>query len=660
MYSNGENTKWFSQTLLTHKDRHYGTDGYLQIGVSTNTEDFKFFNPPLFNISISNNYRKSYNLSYHHACDLIKTLELVKKQMNGDKSEIQRKYQKNMILYIQFFVESNNNDSVVDIRLLSNETDFTKIIIPLTVFGTLAKCLRYYVDNYFNICTQLLTQSIHSEAMQIIHQLPSLIKGISSQIVSQDTFLDSRAPEPETEKVAEAEATINDLDNFLGGEEMKNIDIPELKEEKVETEVKVAEVDSIFTRFLLRNDLSKLEDMLNNHAVNKNPLESFANELVNRMGPDIEGDFKALPGITEDDMKSMCYMTKLYYTLTYISHYNNDAPLPSSMPIFRYEAKEVHDVNIQTALDLFLYNIYVRGVRNRLEGKVTDSMQNKAIFHVQLRFFTDPLVFGFLDKYVPKENLPSIITARYKYYDSIGVFDKYKEALVDAKCPEVKDYDISSAVSEAVERVIGKTPYISDLHKVNYEQHGLRLPTKNTFSLEQIINEVIPLELAEKTGRDIKNQQVIDEIQSKYPISKEIWNFFTKGKNKVKVTKEKKSSSSTSPTSNFSSNLERVANFYSDEIPVQYKDDFLKYTKKFAEKKFDMSSDEFPLDEFGDNIVRALYLWDPDDDPKITKSYKHYQLKIENELMEKDLILAKVKSGNTQEEESSSWDFLSQ
>jgi len=68
--------------------------------------------------------------------------------------------------------------------------------MPLKLqFETFASCIRNYVENYFNICTSLLSQSINSENTQIIQQLPSLIKGISSQIITQDTFSDSPAPE---------------------------------------------------------------------------------------------------------------------------------------------------------------------------------------------------------------------------------------------------------------------------------------------------------------------------------------------------------------------------------------------------------------------------------------------------------------------------------
>jgi len=104
MYNN-DNTKWFSQTLLTYKDRNYGTDGYLRLSMSTNTEDYKFFNPPVINISISNNYQKSYNINIQHAKDLVKTFKTVMTQSNGNNSEIQRKYQrKDQLIYFRFFV----------------------------------------------------------------------------------------------------------------------------------------------------------------------------------------------------------------------------------------------------------------------------------------------------------------------------------------------------------------------------------------------------------------------------------------------------------------------------------------------------------------------------------------------------------------------------
>lgn len=651
MYEDRENTKWFSQTLLTHKDKLYGTDGYLRISISTNTEDYKFFNPPALIISIQNNYQKNYHINYHNACDLLQTLNIIKSQSNANNSEIQRKYQKNMILYIKLFVESNNNDSVVDIRILSNETDFTKIIIPIDIFATFGKCLRYYVENYFNMCNQLLMKSIDSESTNIIQQLPSLIKGISSQIVSQDRIQDDRVP-TEEEKAASSkvEATINDLDDFLGSE-MENISIPELGENTViNKEKSLVEVDSPFVKHVLKNNLYNLENMINNHALNPAPILSLKKELHNTLDPQIKNDISFMPGIGDDDLKSLLYMTKMFYSTAHINHIINDISLPGSVPVMKYTAKTASSENIELSYDLFLFGIYIKTVRARLEGKSSDMNINKALFHIQLRCFTDVFVFSFLSK-DETPNLKSIILNRYKYYNSVGVFDKYKTSLNDFNCPEIKEVDLEAEIDLAINMIIGKVPDINLLHsKAN---GNFRVPSKNSFSLEQIINEIIPLEVAEKCGKDIKNADVMAEINKNSPISDEIYNFFTKSQTKVKVKKE------TNRT--FDNNLERVINFYSNEIPDQYKKDFLQYMKKQSEIPFDMNSCDFPLDEFGDNVIRALYLWNPVDDPKITSNYKHFQMKIENEIMEKDLILAKIKNEESDKSENDNeWEFLSE
>ena len=340
----------------------------------------------------------------------------------------------------------------------------------------------------------------------------------------------------------------------------------------------------------------------------------------------------------------------MFYATSHINNVMHSIPLPGSVPIMKYTAKTASPDNLELAYDLFLFGIYIKTVRGRLEGKSSDITRNKALFHIQLRCFMDVFVFSFLSR-DETSNLKSLIINRYKYFDSIGVFDRYKTALVELKCPEVKDYDIESEVNLAIEKVIGKTPDINLLH--NKANGNFRIPSKNSFSLEQITNEVIPLEVAEKCGKDIKNDEVMAEINKNTPISDEIHNFFTKGQTKVKVKKE--------TPGGFSNNLERVVNFYSDEVPEQYRKDFLEYLKKQSDKPFDMTACEFPLDEFGDNVVRALYLWDPIDDPKITTSYKHLQMKIENELMEKDLILAKIKTEAPAKSESvDEWDFLSE
>jgi len=644
-----ENTKWFSQSLLNYKDKIYGTDGYLQVSISTNTTDYKYFNPPLLNFSITNNHKKSYNINFQNAQDLYKTFKKVIAQLgNSPEADIQRKYQANSIIHFSFKIDSNNNERIVVIELKGSETDFTKIIVPLEIiFEGIATCIRLFIETYMDLCNKLLVQSIQNESTQIIHQLPNLIKGISSQIVSQIPAQDEADENLVSAEIVKesmkTEATIADLDKFIG-EDMKNISVPELeKEEKKAT----TEVKSLFIENVIKNDLLNFETMLTNYSMNPAPILILADEFKKNIQNDIEGeDFTMLPGINDDDLKSILYLSKMFCSLSHQNHINAGAPLPFSVPIFKYNSVKYMKENIDISLDLFLINLYIRTIRRRLESKKTDIIQNKALFYLQLRCFTDPFVFTFLDKVDNPKQIPSIITSRYEYYESIGVFDHYTKLLESALCPEITKNDIFSAATEISGMVIGKSSYVKQMHEKSIAENNSRIGSKNNYTLEQIINEILPLEIAEKTGKDIKNDLVISELKETHPISDEIIKLFQDKKTKIKKQ-------------NTIGNLERIVKFYMDksEIPDQYKDDFIEYIKGVGNNKIDFNNFNFPIEEFGDNIIKILYLWDPEGDPKITNNYKYFFGKVDNEIMERSLIITQIKTCEKSKDIGIDWNF---
>jgi hypothetical protein len=129
-----EDKKWFSQTLMYYEDHIYQTDGKLRVAISTNTNDDINFNPPQFNISISHNYQKVCNLNIQQALDLFEALKSVLNLSNsGQEVEILRRISKNIELSIKFKLDQNKN-SIIEMSLRSNNTDFTKIIIPTNIF----------------------------------------------------------------------------------------------------------------------------------------------------------------------------------------------------------------------------------------------------------------------------------------------------------------------------------------------------------------------------------------------------------------------------------------------------------------------------------------------------------------------------------------------
>jgi hypothetical protein len=430
---------------------------------------------------------------------------------------------------------------------------------------------------------------------------------------------------------------------------MENIDIPEIEKVANETE-KVTETESVLVKYYMDGDLKNLETSVRNYFMTPAPLLSLTEDIKNKVKHVIKDEnFTLMPGVTDNDLKSLVYISTLSPSIIYQNNLNILMPVPATTPVLKYDVKDFTDDNLNIAYDLFLFNLYIRNTRRNLENKIEDVIENRALFNIQLRSFTDPIVFTFIDK-VDKTKLSSIILSRYKYFDSIGVFDFYKDLLKTNNCPEITESDILSVVDEAVEKVVGKSPYIDILHTNMEDPNKLRVSAKNDLSLEQIINEVLPLEIAEKTGKNLKNEQIINQIKETHNISDEIIELFLNDKKKKTTKKE---------TTKVTSNLERlIRTQFIDEVPEQYRVTFMKNILELGNNKFDLENAQFPIDEFGDNVIKALYLWDPENDPIVSKNYKKYFLKVEQELMERDLILAKIKIKEAESNaDGGGWDF---
>lgn len=630
-----EKTKWFNQTVFTYKDKRYGTEGYLRLSLTTNTEDYTSFNSPSLLLSINNTYQKSLTFHLSSCNDLIKTFKTM--TLNGEVVEIQRKYNKD-IFYLKFFVDSNTNERLVSIEIRSTETDFTRVIMPLLIqFEAFMSCIKQFSEKYIDTCTVLLTKTIDSNLYKSVEQLPSLLKGISSNIAIEDRNLESRAPDPEPEKIQVAEQTIEALDRFLGTD-MENVKVPE-----IESEVKqeVQKVESTVIENIMDNDLKNLENLFMNLMTASNPIDEFSKIIRSKIK---EEEYKTLPGIKEDDMKSLVYITKLLFLTSYRTHLSEGGNLPDRIPIFKYKNGNTTEKNNEVAYDLLLLNLFIRMVRRRLESKTPDVSVNKSLFYFQFRCFVDPFIFSFLDDKDGKR-LESIIMNRYKYFKSIGVFNHYFRLLDDMTCPPVTDDDIKFSIGEVVENVIRKTPYINDYHHKLFETGNVKIPAGNTFNLEQILNEILPFEVASKLGTDFSNDEVVKEFRNKVKISDEIFKYLTKS-SKTKVKAEKKKDDG---------NLIRFVKFYDSEIPDEVKEKFFEYIVKNQSKKYDFNSKPFDLDLFGENIVKGLYIWEPE---KHSKNYKDFFTTVENELMSKELIIAKLKQYETiASSVSTGWNF---
>jgi hypothetical protein len=628
MYQN-EDRIWFSQTIQTHKDKLYGTQGYLRVAISTYTTDHKNFNPPTLSIMISNNHQKNISLSGENALDLAQSLNEAIKAFQGERIEIVKKFTADKQFVIDLF--NHEGKELVKITILSNSTDFTVVIVPLfPTFILFGKTVKEFANNYFSLCQEVFSKTFDSYHKEVIMQIPSLIKGMGTSTpmpIEQDNV------KIEEEEIKETKATIEDLDEFLG-DDMENIKVPEIDEHKIEekeNKVNYTEVSSPFVTSVLKDDLYTFENMISGMSVSHSPILDFYKRL---MDPDnsLPEKFEPLIGISEDDMKSICYISRFTFLMFQKNYVANSTPIPQGFSPLRYKAENYDDTHIELAYDLLLFGGFFRVLRTKLESKIPNAIENKSILHMAYRCFIDPFTFSFLDK-INKEQLISIVLNRFRCYQDRGVFEKYRGTCMSFGIEEINETDIRSFVEGLAEMIFnnGGVPVINQLHKNGYDSGNLRLPAQNDFILEQIINEIVPLEVEVNLNNNEVTDALIEKVKVKEDLSDEIINFFKTNRQKKKRDEDQRS--------NLTKFLDNE--IFREQIPEKYRDEVYKHIEELGNENFNFNNVDFAYEQFGDDIIKLLYIWKPEDDNKLIKTQKRIKDLLTECKHDRSSILAK-------------------
>jgi len=629
-----ENTYWFSQLLLNHSDKEYQTDGQLRVSISTNTKDFVSFQPVSMSISITDTVQtrsKSTILNVQNATDLFNSLKQIPQT---PPVQVLKRYNKGQDLVFDLVQDVRTTETIMRITIRNSDSDFTKVIININLFIVLIHRLKDFIEKHTMYCISLSNNCLLSE-------LTNFVK--SSFLSMREKSFFSNLPmthQEHTPEIKQAESTLNDLDKFIGGSEMTNISIPDLKEipvTKQEDTKNIMSVDSDFTNKFLNYDLSVLEAELDACKIQTNGLDYF----VNRIQPLF--DVKILD-IEEKEYKSLVYTIQVLINSIIRSYIEKGIPFPPSIPTLKCHLKNITEKHLKLACDLLVFNAYIRAYRRRMESSISDALVNGAMFYLLFRCFTDVLCFSILDKQDPNL-ISTTVLNHFRFYKSKNVFDKYDKKMEEYGAQPITENDIVGFIEELTSKVLNKSPYLLQLHDTLFNNGSLKLDTNIDFSLEQIINEVVPLEVASKLGYEVTTLEMYKVV------SDDVREIFTPTGRKKKH-KEKKEEEDIN-------NLFRLAKQYHAEVPEKYKELFFELINKITDKdKFNFNDQKFPLEEFGANIVKILYIWDPISDPKIASNYKYFFEKFENEIMTKDLILAKVKLEKKVEENPSDWDSV--
>jgi hypothetical protein len=646
---------YFNQNLIYHKDNLYNSGGVFEVGITTSTTDYKNFSAPSLQISIigEDNRRKMCNLNFPDTVDLYSSLkDIVQNSENifntTRHNTLLKKYQYDKTLKFELIQIQGSGDRIVTVTINHNPTDFGRVIIPYYIFCSLSIGLvKYFVNNYIDITISFSTRNLITELLEQNKMIKNGISILPSSILN--TTASTILLENEKSNInIEMEKTLDDFDKFLG-KDMENIKVEELNDKKI-TEGKNpsdnVEVDSPLVFKTLNKDLYVLESMINSAVTRPDPMVALLQGF--RRSMNLSDDFSFLPDVPEKDLKSLLYISKLYHDIYVNMYLSEKSKIPSAFPILKYDVLDKNKIeyfNLQLAYDLLLIFGFIKIFRSKIESKEPDALKNGSLFYMGLRLFLDPLVYSFLDKQ-NSSIISNVICSNFTKFNSFGFFKHYQEILSDYNFSEINSNDINNFCNELRNKVLSSNVLdfnINDRHEELFKNGFLRINSDNNLKIEQIINELIPLQVFEMTGNELTKEKK-EVFQKEHSISDEVWNIFSQTKKETKREKE--------------TNIFRTVKFYNDEVPVSFREEFFKEIDNLQFNNFDFNDNKFNIEELGENILKALYVWNESENKQ--EPYTDYRNKIEENLLTKELIIVKYKNEEPKFEESKSeeeWDL---
>jgi len=639
-------TYWFNQSLLYYRnDEHVET--YLDIFISTSTVDFLNINSPLLRICVGLNlHKKYYNFSLENCNDFLNTIKKVSEEKPFENNiNIVKRYNKNKNLKVEFKL-NNRNEKIIVISIIENNMDESIAVLSKDIFVILCSLFKNYSENYFNVCmetSKIANRFLLNEILtniktnnRLLETLPSSLLEIKYNKYVSDDY--NKVENINEETIANAHENLdannilNDLDNFIGGSEMDRIKIKEI--DKIYTEEDQEKSKVIITSQLinnvLNNDISNFENMMTSVLIDNNPLSKIIDKF--KISMNLKDRFYFLPEIKEEEMKSACYISNLFFKSELNRYINNDIAFTRSIPILKYQPKFITNDNIDLSLDLLLIIIYLKILFEKVETVEKDSQKNKLMLYVSSRWYLDLLIFSFL-KYEDVDTIKSCINNRFESYSKNNFFKYYEDLLSFYNLSNITSSEVSSVVNKIVELLKSKET-VNELHNKYFENNIVKISSKNDLSLEQITNEIIKLEVLVRN----EDEKDIDKIieNHRLEISEISKNIFKNSK----IPRKSK---------DYGTNLLRYAKFNNSEIPNELRDDIIKYIEELSDNDFDYK--KYSLEQFGDNIIKGIYIWNESENKH--KPYSDFVVECENTL-ERDLIISKIKmldnSNNLDEE----------
>lgn len=658
--SKGENMAfedriWFNLPKFTYKDKFYQSNTTMDICHSGSTEDFKSFYPLQFDIRLrSERTSTNIKLDLHDAEDLLLAIKGImsdKENIYGGQGASINRRIKDKNLSLAFAKSKEYHENLVSIKILYSESDYKRILLQLERFETIQGMLEEFCDNHGIFSYQYMLVMLSQNTREINKQLHDSVRALPGFIPQVLSSEHSPVPAESPPSDTPLDSTMEELDQFMG-EDFSNIDVPEIDSGKIDEKKEIIYKLSPFFEHVLKSDFSVFESMMKASFAVPNPHTS----LITTITDSLPTPFNILPGLSDDDRKSLVYFGKMFFAHATKDYIGNQHPFPNTSPILRYIQKDpMTQENKDLALDLLTLLGYIRCYRVKVEEKNSDAMQNGAALYLAMRSFLDPLIFSFLSA-SDETFIEGAILSRFQSLRGVGFFESYDRAVEQHQCSAITENDINLFTRELLIKIIKKpTQAIDQLHKVFYDNKKMKLPAHHKFDLEQITNQIVPLEIASKFGKDLTSDEVINELMGSTECLPEILDIFRKKPAKSKKKGNEKKEDKRSHVQRYvETNITDVAKGYRDVVSAMV----TKLKKKAYEPATIAEFDAY--NQFGENIIRALHEWDPTDTDIV---YSDWVKKVESSISKDDILtLWRADNGSKHDssnsgDDSGDWDI---
>jgi hypothetical protein len=640
---NNEETIWTNQILFQHRDNEFNSNSAIDASLSISTQDLKNFSNPFINLSITSlndKKRRTCSLNLQLVNSILssfnKLYESVERYYDEGNYEIVRKVSNKELQILFRRSKVDPKQKCVLISIVLNQSDFGRIILDFEVAKLLFGSLETLYDR--SIAVEISNRCLLTSLLDKMDELDRSIKTLPSLIGVVNDI------PRKVEQEAIGAPNYEELDKYIGGSEMSNIRVPELEGNGVIQAESSQVIHSELINNVLKDDITNIESLVHSSYVMDKPIMTIIDSIKHGPINTPEENFEFLPGISDNELKSLLYVSKITFSSAFQNYTLNGVPLPLGAPLlmFRPDVTKVKELNMEIALDLLMIVSYLKSLKERLGEKIEDANLNKSIIYYALRCFTDPLVFSFLDS-SSKDTVKAMITRNFKFHKDNGFFKNYETLLDRHSCSQIMSDDVLKFVDGVFSRLSEKV-YICETQDFMHSKGELVLPSNNALNIEQITKEVVKLEVAEKLGSDLTNQEEVGKYVDLNTVSKDIIKIFSEGKGRKLIDRKRETA------------ISKYIKKYEEEIPESIRVEFTKHISEISSSvsNFDFKRSTFPVEQLGEHILKGLYEYNQSSKKE---AYNNFFMRAEECLLSKDMIIAKMKTEQAQK--TIDWDSLS-